>query len=289
MIFTLIVGTKGPKKECLQRFFCSIPMQVKAAKIEIILVDQNNNQEHQAFYSEWSERLNLKVFYDSGVGLSRARNIGLQSLNIGHNDNRWLLFPDDDCEYPSEFFSKLLSKIKETSADGFYFRVMSSENPEIELAYTKRLNKRKLTQNSIFSSITSINFSHRYLHGAVFDNSLGIGAEFFSSEEMDYVSNLIETGFKFEYAEDITVQHPDHSLDKFEALASKVWFNSLGHGAFAAKMFKRGVVYVPFYLLLIAPISRILLSTVKLELKLSILGVITLIRRITGFVRYLIK
>ena len=289
MIFTLIVGTKGPKKEFLHRFFCSVLRQVTAAKIEIILVDQNNNQEHQALYSEWSERLNLKVFYDSGVGLSRARNIGLQSLYIGNNDNRWLLFPDDDCEYPSDFFGKLLSKIKGTAADGFYFRVMSLENPETELAYTKRLNKNSLSYHSIFSSITSINFSHRYLHGAVFDDSLGIGAEFFSSEEMDYVSKLIEFGLKFEYAEDITVQHPDHSLDKFGALARKVWYNSLGHGAFAAKMFIRGVVYVPIYLLLIAPISRILLSTVKLDLKLSILGVITLIRRITGFVRYLIK
>ena len=77
---------------------------------------------------------------------------------------------------------------------------------------------------------------------------------------MDYVSNLIEAGLKFEYAEDITVQHPDHSLDKFEALARKVWFNSLGHGAFAAKMFKRGVVYVPLFAINCAGFSHFIIG-----------------------------
>lgn len=289
MIFTLIVGTRGEKTTVLKRFFSSVLCQRGDTEIEIILVDQNGSQKNYEFYSSWSQRLNLNVVFDDSVGLSRARNIGLRSLKTYCETNRWLLYPDDDCHYPSDFFLNLSRRIAQSSADGFYFRVMSSDKPSKELSYTKRLDEKKLTHRNVFSSITSINFSHQFREGLTFDEVLGIGAEFFSSEEMDYVSRLIISGSKFEYCDGICVYHPDHFEMRFSDVVRKTWSNSLGHGAFSAKMFQRNFFYTPIYLLLIAPLARVIVSFVKFEFKLSVLGAITFFRRITGFLRYLAK
>lgn len=289
MKFILIVGTRGEKTAVLNRFFSSILCQKGDDEIEIILVDQNGGQQNCEVYNTWSQRLNLNLIFDDGVGLSRARNIGLRSLKTHCENSKWLLYPDDDCEYPSNFFSKLSRRIAESPADGFYFRVMSSEQPSKELSYTKRLDEKKLTHRNIFSSITSINFSHQYREGLIFDEVLGIGAEYFSSEEMDYVSRLVISGSKFEYSDDICVFHPDHFEMQFRDLARKIWSNSLGHGAFSAKMLKRGYFYTPIYLIFIAPPARVFVSFLKFEFKLSALGVITFVSRLSGFLRYLAK
>lgn len=285
MKFNLIIASKGDKVFCLDLLFASLYKQRKRNEIRIYFVDQNRDNRNEAIINKWNKYFDIVFISDLGVGLSRARNVGLNALyshDISVTDV--VLFPDDDCMFCEDFFSKIGQYFNDETIYGVYYRVFDVENSDLELAYTAKLNPDRLDLQNVFSSITSINFIHRLNKFARFDEDFGLGGKFNSSEEILYVSQLLKKGFQFKYLDDVKILHPNpDSSDTTKALYKKVWNNSIGHGALAGRLWRLGAVTASIHILLISPLGRIFVSTLMLDSKGAKIGLIYLLRRWYGY------
>lgn len=284
MKFNLILASKGEKVACLDMLFKSLSEQKGKNKLKIYFVDQNRDNRNDALIRKWNGHLDIVFICDLGIGLSRARNVGLDALYCDNvSGDELVLFPDDDCVFCEDFFSKITCHFYDPSTYGVYYRVFDVADPNLELAYTSKLNTARLDLRSLFASITSINFIHRVAKDARFDEDFGLGGKFKSSEEILYIAHFLRDGFSFKYLNEVKILHPnlDTSASTNE-LYQKVWQNSVGHGALAGKLSRLGAFKASIYILLISPIGRIVVSTLKLDMKGAGIGLIYLVRRWYG-------
>ena len=285
MKFNLIIASKGDKVAYLDSLFASLSEQQGENELRIYFVDQNRDDRNEVIIKKWSFYLDIVFICDLGIGLSRARNVGLDALyrdNVSFEDV--VLFPDDDCVFCEDFFSKIGLHFSDPSIDGVYYRVFDVADPNLELAYTSKLDTSCLNLKSVFASITSINFIHRLSVRARFDEDFGLGGKFKSSEEILYIAQLLIKEFIFKYINGVKILHPnlDSSVSTKE-LYKKVWNNSVGHGALAGQLGRLGAYKASIYILLVGPLGRIIASTLMLDIKGAKIGVIYLLRRWHGF------
>lgn len=287
MRFNLVVASKGDKLVCLDRLFSSLFEQREKVKIRIFFVDQNRDNRNSGLVDKWGKHFDIVSISDLGVGLSRARNVGLSALySSDFSFDDVVLFPDDDCSFCENFFSVASLHLSDMSLDGVYYRVFDIEDFDSELSYTAKLNIDSLSLVSVFASVTSINFIHKLSDRFMFDEDFGLGAEFNSSEEILYVSHLLRKGLRFKFLDDVKIFHPRlDASGSIEGLYKKIWFNSVGHGALAGKLWKLGSPRASLYLLLIGPIGRILASSLVFDGRGAKIGFIYFIRRWYGFLK----
>jgi hypothetical protein len=284
MKFNLILASKGDKVAFLDLLFASLSKQKGENELKIYFVDQNRDSRNEAIIKKWNGHLNIVFICDLGIGLSRARNVGLDALYYDNvSGDELVLFPDDDCVFCEDFFSKITCHFCDPSIYGVYYRVFDVADPNLELAYTSKLNSACLDFKSLFASITSINFIHRVAIDARFDEDFGLGGKFKSSEEILYIAHFLKNGFSFKYLKEVKILHPnlDTTVSTNE-LYHKVWHNSVGHGALAGKLGRLGAFKASVYILLISPIGRIIVSTLLLDIKGARIGLIYLVRRWYG-------
>ena len=285
MNFNLIIASKGDKNFYLDRLFTSIYGQHVNNEIKIYFVDQNRDDRNGAVIEKWSKHFEIVFISDLGVGLSRARNVGLDALYSHDLSNREVvLFPDDDCVFYKDFFSKISVYLRDENIHGVFFRVYDVDQPDLELSYTKRLSPQRLDIQNVFASITSINFVHTLQEVIRFDEDFGLGGKFNSSEEILYISELLNAGFNFQYIDEVKILHP--SLDSGgsrDVLYKKVWDNSIGHGALASQLWRLGAVKASMRILVVGPLGRMIVSTLTLDIKRAKIAFIYLIRRWYGF------
>ena len=284
MKFNLIIASKGDKVSCLDMLFTSLYEQRKKNEIKIYFVDQNRDNRNETIINKWNKFFDIVFICDLGAGLSRARNVGLSALYLDDISVRdVVLFPDDDCMFCEDFFSKVGYYFDDETIHGVYYRVFDIEKPGLELSYTVKLNPVCLDLKSVFASITSINFVHRLGKFSWFDEDFGLGAKFNSSEEILYVSQLVNQGLQFKYLDDVKILHPNLDMGaSTKVLYKKVWNNSVGHGALAGRLWRLGAITASIHLLLIRPLGRIFVSTLMLDLKGVKIGCIYLLRRWYG-------
>ena len=144
------------------------------------------------------------------TSLSRARNLGLAYARANGLLARVaaVAFPDDDCAYPPGMLDRAAAHLSSGTAllCGVY-------GPSPELVDRTRFPARALVIDvrMIMSSASSATmFLTAPLVAALgdFDERLGLGARFGSSEDSDYMIRALAAGATADYDPDVIVLHP---------------------------------------------------------------------------------
>lgn len=198
---------------------------------EIIVIDQNDNDKVKEIVDKYVNDIDITYIRSHKKGLSYNRNLGLSRAK-----GEIIAFPDDDCEYNFDTLEKVIK----------FF----NENPEFRIYSCKTLEKGKdygfgkmldtdidITSLNVFDTIKSITFFVKFGKDnyITFDERLGVGAEFGSGEETDYVLQLLSMGYRGRYFSKDVVYHPAKKDSKIEGKFNRDYNYGRGFGALCKK------------------------------------------------------
>lgn len=122
--YTLVLATLNPNIVVLERFLESLCRQT-LNNFELIVVEQSTPPRSEELLCKYSDRLEV-TFVKSKKGLSLSRNVGAKLAK-----GNYLLFPDDDCWYDTDFFELLTDILNEKNYNILTFRAANSNNINI--------------------------------------------------------------------------------------------------------------------------------------------------------------
>jgi len=261
-------------------------LQQRYSNFEVIIADQNNDDRIDEICKRYSKQINVKIVKVQRIGLSTARNIGL-----AHATGEIVSFPDDDCIYDKHTLEEVC--IFFNKKPDFDILSISTVDPltNQQLSYTPLKYETIIDISNIFYSVTSIGiFVKDKWKNVFFDEKLGVGGEFNSSEEMDYIVCILKNGVKAFYDPSIKVYHPKLMVDYSEKFYDKIKKNSVGHGAFSKKHFNaksfQYLNHLFFQLIIIRPLGGLFLSLISMNIKEVKKYYLMFVSRIKGFVLY---
>lgn len=245
---------------------------------ELIVCDQNSNNIIKDQINYFNSEFDIRYIKIDVPGLSNARNHG---LDIAKGDI--IGFVDDDCSYPPNFFKKISDYFFENKGLHILSVSIRDEDDLSLLPFTPINEKVPIKFENIFDTITSVGFFHLKNNQVRFDKKFGLGAEYGSCEEMDYVYQLLLNGFSGFYLPELYVMHPKVFNLKDQNI-NNIFKRSKGHGAYFKKnnlpMFKS------FQIILLRPLGGLILSLFKFDLKLFNRYKYMLFGRIVGYYSY---
>ena len=190
---------------------------------------QNNRDFEVIFLNQTKNSLNyheclfqLHELFIPRTSLSHARNIGLNSAK-----GSILGFPDDDCYYHVD---TLDSVVKVFCNEKFSFLYANQLDPvTTESLQNMQFEDQEvidLTNPKCSNSIT-IFVKRSAIHSFQFDQQMGVGAKYGSSEESDLLFRMIKSGERGVFASSVKVYHS--FFDQYESTPShKAFHYSLG-------------------------------------------------------------
>jgi glycosyltransferase involved in cell wall biosynthesis len=204
MRFSLIVATLGRRTELL-KLLSSLKTQ-SFQDFEIIIIDQNEPGFLDDILDAAISELPIKHLQSSERNSSHARNLGLHAAT-----GALISFPDDDCFYPETLLSavhhQFLARPEMAMLSG------PSVTPEGRLSSGRWSPlSRPQTPQTIWTSLIEFNFfvkTELLLNIGGFDEELGVGARFGSSEAVDVAIRLMTTGAVAAYDFNLRVYHPE--------------------------------------------------------------------------------
>jgi len=193
--------------------------------IQLIVVDQSFNDKTFNLLMSYDSCIDIIYVHSLRKGLSLSRNLGLELA-----DGDVFCFGDDDCFYDKNIINKLNYFFSKHACD-FISSGVYVPNSNRLTRYTRFKDSKRLSQWNVFGRITSISLflkSAEILSRYKFNENLGLGAEFGSCEEIEYVYRILESGFIGIYEPSIRVYHENPTGYSKE----KTYSYALGHGAF---------------------------------------------------------
>jgi glycosyltransferase involved in cell wall biosynthesis len=208
MKFSLVLATIGRVNE-VERFLQSLDSQTWK-DFELLLVDQNTDGQLDELVKNYQACFSLSHLH-SAPGLSRARNVGLQSIS-----GDIIAFPDDDCWYPQSLLEQVAGLFQgHLEWDGVTGIARNEEGGLSRFHWDGESGP--VTKWNVWKRGVSISiFLRRKVIEAVggFDERLGLGAgtPWGSGEETDYLLRADEEKMVIMYRPDLVVHHEDHLL-----------------------------------------------------------------------------
>lgn len=205
--------SRGP----IQRLIRSLHSQVlNDYFLNLIIVEQNTLNPVDKLIVEKYDNLNIhRILGNDFIGLSLARNIGIDySLNINCNCNssKLILFPDDDCWYPDDFFSELTDLYSNYPYENSLTLSFGVFDPIQMINYGRRsVNKKSyITLSNVHKPISvGLVFSSSIFEkfGLRFNNLFGAGALSGAGEETLLLAEIISLGLPILQLPDLRVFH----------------------------------------------------------------------------------
>jgi glycosyltransferase involved in cell wall biosynthesis len=215
-MFSLVVATKNRTADL--KIFLESLVYSSYQNYEVVLVDQSED-----LHALNNERLAknyafVRYIRDSGCGLSRARNIGLNYVS-----GTILAFPDDDCWYPSEILKRVHAFLSESPC---HFLCGSYQEPgdafPVAGNIKRSLNFFSGNANSVSSVGIFINLRKVALKDISFDEKIGAGTSLPSGEETDLILRLIRKGYRGVQDTSFFVYHPVVRESTFLPIEKKI-------------------------------------------------------------------
>ena len=168
----LVLATVG-RYDDVATFFAALEKQSSAA-IEVVVVDQNDDGMLDALIDQWSKVFSIVHLKPGKVGVSVARNIGMENLS----DSQYVAFPDDDCFYFSETLQRVEDAFQANDHVDCLVASWLSESDASCLPYSgERLEVTGSPQNTLRATPTHVHFYRNTDHFRTcrFDPQLGPG------------------------------------------------------------------------------------------------------------------
>lgn len=215
-LISIVVGVRD-RHHLLPRLISSLKEQAYS-KWELLIVDQSLIP--MIVSSDWSDS-RIKII-KSDVGLSRARNVGLQEAS-----GEFVCFLDDDCWLEKNSLSRAVQNLRVMPQISGLIGRVKTENGKIFRGITKS-HYGPLTKWELLTASLSVGIFLRAIalekKSLRFNESLGLGAptEFQSGEEADLLLRLYEAGETIYQSDEYVVFHPsDTSLASLERIAAE--------------------------------------------------------------------
>jgi glycosyltransferase involved in cell wall biosynthesis len=194
---SLITTTVDENHFHLNKLMMSLEQQTYS-NFELIIVNQTGKYvDHQKFNYE------IKEIVAEVNGLSKARNLGLQSV-----EGDIIAFPDDDCFYADNTLEMVVKTFFQSRNVSFVFAnhidpdTKISQNAQF-LSESKIINIKNIT---LSNSITIFVKTHDFA-SITFDEEMGVGAKYSSAEECDYILQAIKQSKEGIFSSKIQVYH----------------------------------------------------------------------------------
>ena len=157
----------------------------------------------------------LKIIIDSGTGISRARNIAIKA-SVGD----WILLLDDDVYVEKDTIENLSNVLSDNKMFCYGNAFVHNTNNHYVRYYIIGRDLSIWSYNRVCSISLIIN-RKVFVKVGLFDEKLGSGCRFGSSEESDLLIRALLMDVKIEYLDGFSVYHEkaDHSMEKVERYA----------------------------------------------------------------------
>ena len=185
----------------LNRFFLSLKkniLNLGNKKFQLIFIDQSNNVLFKKSIEMMQSLANLEIEVISSkkISLSKARNLG-----ITYAKGLFVAFPDDDCIYPSNLISDILQ-------ESFIYKdircfVCPYSHVKKDFYSFKFMSRHEV----MFRAISFSFFLRNNLQ--LFNENLGVGAEFGAGEETEYLLRYLKKNEKSLAVNTKTIFHED--------------------------------------------------------------------------------
>lgn len=200
MKFSLILPVLGERNSIFDLLNSLVNQEYK--DFEVVIVDQNKSNYLRDIVATYKTKLHIKYICSNQKGLSFNRNLGIK-----HAIGEILAFPDDDCFYKID----TLKIINDFFTFNSEFNIFSCnyQDPNTKIGADFLKGNQTITKKNIMKSGSSICFFYKPKLGRVeyFDEELGLGSEFPSGEETDFISNLLSKGNRGYYMDEFLVYH----------------------------------------------------------------------------------
>ncbi|MDR1773787.1 MAG: glycosyltransferase family 2 protein [Clostridioides sp.] len=229
MFVSLVMPTLSRVEE-VNMFMKSLEYQTYK-DFELIVVDQNEDDRLSDIIKNFEDKFKIKYIKSNKKGLSHNRNIGIE-----HATGDIVAFPDDDCEYDVDTLKKVVDFLSENKEYNFYSCNCKDKNL-IDSFVKMRESDTDINSGNIFSTVLSITIfikfqDRKYLK---FDEMLGVGTEYGSGEEVDYMLELLSRGYKGRYFAQDVIFHPAKKHSKSKEKYKRDYSYGKGFGALCKK------------------------------------------------------
>ena len=276
MKISLITATLGRITE-FETLIISLCAQTYK-NFEFIVIDQNTHFDLQKLIQKYSNKININYIRSDIKGLSYNRNIGLLQ-----STGDIFAFPDDDCYYKED--------VLETAAQAFHNNpnMLFCTLPIYDTVNTDHCHIFKhgnpcIKRNQIHKYCISYNFFIKQSQ-TVFDDRLGVGTEFSSGEETDYLFSVVDCKSSGLYIDKSKIYHPKNDL--YDITPDRAYKYGLGFGA----LFKKEILvrhhysgFCRFLYYLLRSFAGAIIRPSKRNIYIN-----TLKGRIRGFIKFRIK
>lgn len=207
MKYSLILGTVN-RPESLTICLNSISKQYYK-NYEVLLVDQGNNPQTKEIAELYENRMRGKLIYihSEKRGLSLARNLALKKAT-----GDYFCLIDDDAYYDENYLQTVESqcRLRENKYiySGYIYNTLISGN---YAPYKHNKSGNVLTIREAVYTCPSASLAipmDTYNEIGGFDEMFGVGAEFKSCEETEFLLRALDKKYKIIYLENMCVKHP---------------------------------------------------------------------------------
>ena len=231
-LFSLVCATLGRSRE-LDSMMSSLTKQT-FSDFELLIVDQNHDERVTEIVEKYRQLITVIHIRSPLRGLSLHRNIGIRAAS-----GRYIAFPDDDCEYSPLTLSIAREVLQRTYKPGLCSIIsLESTCDPAEVKTVSPLSIQRISERYIFGGNKFISYTIfcEFDRSVLFDERLGVGSRYQSSEETDYVLRLVSERQGCLYVvRGFRIYHPYKDLDP-----RRNFIYGRGMGAFLAKRVRDG-------------------------------------------------
>lgn len=235
MRFSLVVPTINRVNE-LERLFQSLATQ-HHNDFEVILVDQNLDDQLEELVTSYSQQFPILHLKQTKRGLSRARNLGKL-----HVKGDIIAFPDDDSVYPPTVLSQVAHFFEHDQAwDGVIARIFDLNEDKNAFEFCGGDDESGAVD---YWKGYTVGISHAMFFRASvvkdldFDEVMGVGSgtPWGAGEDVDYLFQCLDSGYRFYYDSKLKVRHPSPlRKNSFHQQIRREYSYGLGNGYLLGK------------------------------------------------------
>jgi glycosyltransferase involved in cell wall biosynthesis len=198
---------------------------LKSNAYELIIVDQNI-QKSDELEKKATENEYFTYIHNEERGLSKNRNIGSKYAR-----GEYIFFLDDNARFDKKMADRILRTVEGSIFDIYLGAIIDWDGNLT--SYTPNDKECVLNVLSVEGHVNSngILAQARLVNEQKFDEMMGVGSNFGSCEEIDFVVRSLISGKKVKYLPTIQIIHPPKPYDE-----KKAFDYGRGHGYFTSKL-----------------------------------------------------